>query len=85
MLREGVDDTSMFDRMLLEDAHGAQDDAAGATSLLFFLGQVRSEAEAYIKDFPGHRAVAAVGHGAVSKGGATSPHTPREGAAAAAT
>lgn len=80
MLREGADDTSLFDSMLLEDAHGAQDDAAGAASLLFFLGQVRSEAEAYIKDFPGHRAAAAVGRG---KGaGPKSPHAPRETAAA---
>lgn len=83
MMRQGADDTSVFDRMLLEDAHGAEDDAAGATSLLFFLGQVRSEAEAYIKDFPGHRAAAAVGWGRGK--GATSPQTPREGATAAAT
>ncbi len=75
LIREGIDDTSAFEDWLVEDAHHPththtnttqhhqqqEDDIhGGAFSLLLFLGKIRSEAESYIRDFPGHRAAAAV-------------------------
>lgn len=62
MLRAGIDDVEPFDRQLLEDASptgtaaggGAQVMDAGPPGLVTFLGQIRSEAEAYLKALHRH-------------------------------